>query len=145
MAANNYFFDNMEYYAVFREGKARMARWFLKKGCGHVFLLVKNEAFWYEIDGGIGVGVSRITKFSPDLNLPCEYSKLKGVFAVIKICDQQGIERKWFNTRPLIVGGLSCVSLLKYMTGTKSWFAWTPYQLYKKLKRKGIVDVRRRK
>lgn len=115
------------YWLVFRNGNLWHQR-FLKKGFGHVFVIMSDGRQWLKLDPRVNRLEPEILGCSRDVYMPKVYRHLG--YSVVKIVlNEQKSPKNIF--RPFWF--LTCIEIIKYIIGLKLPFCYTPYSLYKKL------------
>ena len=104
-------------------------RWYsrlLKPGFRHVFCLLDDGDFWILIDGLVGVPfVQAVAESSFDV---AGWYRDQG-FSVIET-----VKRNQAPRTPFVAA--NCVGMAKVVIGVRAAFAFTPYQLYRALKKR---------
>lgn len=113
-----------EYFLIFTVGDQWIAK-FLKKGFGHMKVVMRDQYNWVEFDPRIWGLNTTVLPYAAS-NMDC-LKLYKDATCIMKVETNQ--KCSWFF-RPFFG---SCVSLIKYVMGIKA-FAFTPYQLFKELK-----------
>jgi hypothetical protein len=119
----------MQYYIVFRDTPHKLLKRILKKGFQHCFVLVNDGYGWFRLD-------PRNDFLKPDL-LPYaadeDVTKIFPDFTKI----QYIVDHKDSQLLHIVPSLLNCVTITKYiigLRGVRSFFIWTPWQLYKYVK-----------
>lgn len=123
-----------DYYIVFTESKSQY--WFvkmlnprfqhvlaIKKSAGGRFWIVINPLFPYTL-----VDIMTVIDY-PDIIMLLKEHKYKTVMRV-----KTNIINKPRHTLCII----NCVEIIKSLLGIRAFWIWTPYQLYKYLKKQGV-------
>lgn len=114
---------------VFRDECNRWYAAALKRGFRHVFCLIDDGRYWVLVDGLMGVPI--VTAAAPSDYDAAGWYREQG-FAVIEM--ERGSEPP---LGPFIAA--NCVGMVKVALGIRAPFAFTPYQLYRSMrKRHGI-------
>lgn len=99
----------------------------LKKGFRHVFVISRDDYNWYVIDPDWRYLSIKILEHDIDHNVPKELSKKLTVLHVKhSACTKRYLCMPWKL--------FSCVGIIKYALGLSFW-SFTPYRLYKRLKK----------
>ena len=115
---------------VFFCDSASKTNWCLKPGFRHMFVLTHDDFNWIMIDPDWRYLNVKILPYRKEFNLPMQLYKENKDYKCIHLqhleCTSKHlcVPWKWF----------SCVGVIKYALGLNAW-AFTPWQLYKKLKR----------
>lgn len=114
-----------EYWLVFKHSE-HWSQFFLKKGFGHCYIVMKDKFEWYVLDPkSYGINV-QILGYSLKDDVP-RILKKQG-HKVIKIITKN-TDKQYFKLPRFV----TCITLVKYFMGIKI-FSLTPYQLFKKLR-----------
>lgn len=120
-----------EYYIGFGGGKTYWWTKFLKKGFRHCFLMIKHNNKWLVIDHIMAyTDVAMIEGLNA-----AEGIKNKG-YVAFKVKPNRDTNNKLHIFRPF-----TCVETVKHFLGISNPWIFTPYQLYKYLKKKGKIDA----
>lgn len=112
-------------YVAFSGRRTTCITKFLKEGYTHCFLILNFNGKWAVIDPVIGF--TDIAWFNGKRFFDwCNKNK----FELVKACNEYKIKRT-FHLRPL-----TCVEIVKSFLCISNPFIFTPYQLYKYLKKK---------
>jgi len=102
---------------------------FLKKGFNHLFILTKDNFNWYVIDPDVRFLNIKVLPLPPHEDAVSHFrNKHKMLYIKYDEVPQKYILNMF---RPF-----TCVEVAKYILGLKV-FCFTPYQLFKKLKKMG--------
>ncbi len=104
-------------------------RWFsrfLKRGFGHVCVVVLAGDYWISIDGGLGIPVIKV-ETDGDFDLAAHY-RTSG-------CTVLEVEQRGVPIRAPYFAA-NCVGLVKAVLCVRSFWTLTPWALYQYLRRK---------
>ena len=120
-----------EYYICFGGNKTHWWTGFLKNGFYHCFLLAHEKNQWLIIDHVIGY---TDIVFLENAN-PINTVRNKG-YMVVKAESNLSTNKKCHIFRPF-----TCVETVKHILGIANPFIFTPYQLYKYIKKEQKWDM----
>lgn len=123
----------LSWYLVFHDPDKR--RWWdrwLKPGFRHCYALRCDRGVWVAVDGSLPCLSVDILPFSPD-NRP--YAPRGGTIIHVNAL----VQPETFRT-PQLIAPFTCVEVCKAVLGIRAPFVWTPWQLYRHVRR-GYVQT----
>jgi len=116
--------QSIKHYVVFKDSNNPRVGWF-KKGFRHCFLLRKDyDCLFTIIEGHYNLGTVRYESLED-----CAFQDVVGDGTVVEV-DVNISARCAYS-----LNFITCVGLIKYFLGVSYPFVFTPYQLYKRLKK----------
>lgn len=109
---------------VFHDHGCHLLDPLLKRGFRHVFCCISQGDYWILIDGMAGKPMVKVVA-GTQIDLAAFYRN-EG-YTVVSVNEGPGVRS------PLAVA--NCVGIVKAVLGLRAPFVWTPYQLYKFLRR----------
>jgi hypothetical protein len=118
----------MQYYIVFTNETDLPVLKLLKSGFRHCFILIKTRLGFIAIDPLSNRTVVEVPEVMPEFDLPL-FFKQQG-------CKVLAVKRSEPPPKPLLPLPCSCVETVKRLIGLRAVLIFTPYALYRYLKKR---------
>ncbi len=124
--------QRQRFFVVFKPGAPHWWDWFLKPGFTHVYVLIWDYGLWLYVDPALHH--TRVVILEQLDDRPPGFWLVDEEATVLEV--QPEVGRPGDLRAPWVLGPLTCVESVKAVLGIRRFWLFTPWQLFKHLRRR---------